>query len=200
MMKKLLGIWLLAASVYGVPVEVIEQDILTGSVQKKIIEDKSFDKKPVLNESLTESVKVLSERDIRIIRVADRIQFVILTRSIFDDSSKEMTKKGLSVANAIGDILKSGAQAVKVVSLASTNMDAKRVDNQAKSLMSAVGTVKTPLIYYSSHKGLDRNTLLPFWADEDNLLDFEFLDAWFDESPMNNIIVIQAQLNAGQKF
>lgn len=195
-MKKLLSIWLLAASVYGAPVEVITQDILSGDIQKKVIEDKSYDQKPAMDTSLNESIDVLHKNDVRIVRVADRIQFVILTNSIFDDTSKEMTKDGLATAKAIGDIVKGEAHAVNVVSLASTKLGAQRVDKQAKVLMNAIGTIKTPLIYFSYQKDLQRNSVLPFWAEQED----DFLETLFDESPLNNIIVVQVQLNTGQKF
>ena len=148
--------------------EVITQDILSGDIQKKVIEDKSYDQKPVMDTSLNESIDVLHKNDVRIVRVADRIQFVILTNSIFDDTSKEMTKDGLATAKAMRDIVKGEAHAVNVVGLASTKLGAQRVDKQAKVLMNAIGAIKTPLIYFSYQKGLQRNTVLPFWAEQED--------------------------------
>ena len=192
MMKKLLGLWLLAVTVYGAPVELIEQNVLTGVVQKRVIEDKNTLPALSMDPVLVQSAAELAKFDIRIIRVADRIQFVILTSSIFDHYSPKMTKNGLTAAKAIRNIVKQGAQSVKVSSLASTKIDSKRVDRQAKALMSAIGAMGSPVTYFSDDKVLDKALFLPFWEEETG---FGFQ---LDSSPYS-IIVIQVQLSTGQK-
>jgi hypothetical protein len=107
-----------------------------------------------------------------------------------------MTASGYAVAEVIAALSKD-AQAVVVKSLAAKEVGAQRVEKQAKALIKAIGSMNSPVTFYSVKKGLSPDTKLPFWEELSGNLD---LDVLFGKDPdiKNNIITIQVQLKGGQ--
>jgi hypothetical protein len=192
----IIGLFIMAINVYAAAVDLIQQDILTGQVSRRVIQEASPDPKPVLNEELINKMKILTESGVRIIRVADQLQFVILADSIFREYDAKMTASGYAVAEVIAALSKD-AQAVVVKSLAAKEVGAQRVEKQAKALIKAIGSMNSPVTFYSVKKGLSPDTKLPFWEELSGNLD---LDVLFGKDPdiKNNIITIQVQLKGGQ--
>ncbi|GEM_PF-6910111 len=217
MRKLILGLMItgVAFATQAPNVSFIKQNIASGDITvTKAYEKMTYPKKKMSAE-VKELLKVMADADIHIVRVGQKIQFIIPTNSLFVGLSEKLRDPDKKVLNALKTLVQHGDKMdVRLYALAKKKNDAYRVVEQAQYLLGQLGQIEelkttTAIILRGS---LDPSKDLPFWQSEDPDTLWEVITEVTDEfgravfldpniiTTNSKLICIEYQLKAGQQF